>query len=92
MNSTATLGKMEEVRGRLRLTQAMASWNFVPQADGSVLISNEAHINPGSALPGWLTNMLLVDAPFETMASFVGAVRDPKYAEIRLSFVQEPPG
>lgn len=92
MNSTATVGKMEEVRGRLRLTQAMASWNFAPQADGSVLISNEAHINPGSALPGWVTNMLLIDAPFETMASFVSAARDPKYAEIRLSFVQEPSG
>ena len=57
MNSTATVGKMEEVRGRLRLTMAMASWNFAPQQDGSVLISNEAHIDPGSALPGWVTHM-----------------------------------
>lgn len=92
MNSTATVGKMEEVRGRLRLTMAMASWNFAPQQDGSVLISNEAHIDPGSALPGWVTNMLLIDAPFETMSSFVSAVRNPKYATTQLSFIQEPPG
>ncbi len=90
MNSMATVGKMDEVKGRLRLTQAVASWSFVPQADGSVMVSNEAHINPGSALPGWITNILLVDAPFETMKSFVNEVRKPKYAQAQLSFIKEP--
>lgn len=90
MQSRATVGKMEEVRGRLRLTQAQARWDFTPQADGSVLVSNEAHINPGSALPGWVTNMLLIDAPFETMKSFVSEVRNPKYVDAQLSFIQEP--
>tara|TARA_B110000858_G_scaffold194805_1_gene249945 strand:+ start:3413 stop:4087 length:675 start_codon:yes stop_codon:yes gene_type:complete len=90
MNSFATVGKMDVVRGRLRLTEAMASWNFAPQSDGSVLISNQAHINQGSALPGWVTNMLLVDAPFETMKSFVKKVRDPKYVDAELSFIMEP--
>jgi len=90
MNSSATVGKMAEVRGRLRLTKAVASWNFAPQSDGSVLVSNQAHINPGSALPGWVTNMLLIDAPFETMKSFVSEVRKPKYVDAQLSFIQEP--
>ncbi len=90
MNSFATVGKMEEVRGRLRLTEAEASWTFAPQMDGSILIRNEAHISPGSALPGWLTNLLLVDAPFETMNSFVDAVRDPKYVDAQLNFIEEP--
>lgn len=91
MNSSATVGRMEEVRGRLRLTEAEASWTFEPQADGSVQVSNEAHINPGSALPGWITNILLVDAPFETMNSFINEVRMPKYADAELSFIEEPP-
>lgn len=90
MNSFATVGKMAHKRGRLRLTEAMAKWTFAPQADGSVLVSNEAHINPGSALPGWITNMLLIDAPFETMSSFVDEVRNPKYADAQLSFIHEP--
>lgn len=90
MNSSATVGRMDEIRGRHRLTQAMARWEFAPQADGSVLVSNEAHIDPGSALPGWVTNLLLVDAPFETMKSFVREVRSPKYAQAELSFIREP--
>ena len=90
MNSVATVCKMDEVRGRLPLTEAMASWNFAPQEDGSGLVSNQAHINLGSALPGWLTSMLLLDAPFETMKSFVKKVRDPKYVDAKLSFIVEP--
>ncbi len=91
MNSQATTGKLAKLRGRLRLTKAVASWNFKPQADGSVEISNEAHIDPGSALPGWVTNRLLVDAPFETMKSFVSEVQKPKYRDATVSFIQEPP-
>lgn len=90
MNSTATVGKMEEVQGRMRLTNAVASWTFAPQMDGSILISYETHINPDTALPGWLMNKLLIDAPFETMNSFVDEVRNPKYADAQLSFIQEP--
>ncbi len=89
MNSTATEGIMDEVRGRLRLKKAVAKWQFTPQSDGTVMISNEAHIDPGSALPGWVTNMLLIDAPFETMKSFVNEVQKPKYSEAVLSFVKE---
>ena len=90
MNSVATVDRMDEVSGRLRLKKAMASWHFILLADGSVSISNEAHIDPGSALPGWLTNMLLIEAPFETMKAFVAEVRNPKYQDAQLSFVQEP--
>ncbi|GJM11881.1 MAG: hypothetical protein DHS20C12_02840 [Pseudohongiella sp.] len=90
MLSFATVGKMERVDGRQRLTEAQAKWTFAPQADGSVLVSNEAHINPGSALPGWITNMLLTEAPFETMSSFIEEVRDPKYADAEVSFIHEP--
>lgn len=90
MNSVATVDRMDEVSGRLRLKKAMASWHFTPLADGSVSISNGAHIDPGSPLPGWLTNRLLIEAPFETMKAFVAEVRNPKYQDAQLSFVQEP--
>ena len=79
----------DTVRITTRLTKAVASWNFAPQANGSVLISNQPHINPGSAFPGWVTSMLLIDAPYETVNSFVSEVRNPKYVDAQLSFIQE---
>lgn len=90
MNSTAVSGQVDEIRSRLRLSNATASWLFEPLADGSIKVVNEAHLDPGSALPGWLTNMLLVDTPFETMKAFLAEVRKPKYQDSIVSFVTEP--
>jgi len=89
MNSDAVEGRMDTVRGRVRLTEAKASWVFKPLDDGSIEVRNEAHINPGSNIPGWVTNMLLVDTPFQTMKSFVEEVRKPKYQNAKVAFIHE---
>lgn len=88
MRSSATVDKMPEVGGRHRLVAANASWVFEPLTDGRVRIINEAHIDPGSALPGWVTHMLLVDTPFETMKAFVAEVRSAKYQDSTVSFIR----
>ena len=90
MVSEAVSGYVEEQRGRQRLTEANVSWQFVPLADGSIRVINQAHINPGSNLPGWITNMLLIDTPFETMKAYLEEVRAPRYAQADISFVTEP--
>ncbi len=89
MNSEAVAGRHEEVRGRLRLQMAEASWRFEPLGGGQIRIISDAHIDPGSALPGWVTNMLLVDTPFETMKSLVQEVRNPKYRDAQLGFIRD---
>lgn len=89
MASEAVAGGVDEVRGRLRLRQANATWQFTPLVDGSVEVSNQAHINPGSSIPGWVTNMLLVDTPFETMKSFLNEVATPRYANAEFDFIEE---
>ncbi len=90
MNSEATTGVVDEVEGRLRLTDAKASWRFRPLASGDIEVTSDAHINPGSSLPGWITNRLLVKTPFETMKSFAAEVLKPKYQNAVVSFVTEP--
>ena len=89
MQSSAMSEGVEKKRGRLRLTQANASWRFTPQLDGSIEISNRAHINPGSNIPGWFTNLLLVDTPFETMKSYLAEVVKPKYQAAHIGFIKE---
>ncbi len=89
MESVAMDGILDTVRGRLRLTEATASWKFLPLDNGAIQISNEAHINPGSNLPGWITNILLVDTPFETMKSFIAEVIKPKYRNAAVGFIKE---
>ncbi|MCH7670931.1 MAG: hypothetical protein IIB72_02060 [Proteobacteria bacterium] len=91
VDSEATTGILEEIAGRLRLTQLRLGWIFKPLESGAVEISNEAHIDPGSSLPGWITNLLLVSIPYETMRSFVLEVTKPAYRDAVVSFVREPP-
>ena len=91
VDSKATTGILEEIAGRLRLTQLRLGWIFKPLESGAVEISNEAHIDPGSSLPGWITNLLLVSIPYETMRSFVLEVTKPAYRDAVVSFVREPP-
>ena len=88
--SQATDGEMAEIEGRLRLTEANSQWYFRPLPSGAVEVSNEAHINPGSALPGWVTNMLLVDTPFETLRAFSEAVQQDKYQQAIIPGIVEP--
>ena len=91
VNSEATTGILDEIAGRLRLTQLRLGWIFRPLESGAVEISNEAHIDPGSNLPGWIANLLLVSIPFETMRSFVLEVTKPEYQDAVIGFIQEPP-
>ena len=90
MNSEATADILPREKGKLRLLDANVSWRFSPLPNGSVEVINQAHINPGSRLPGWITNRLLVDTPYETMKSFVAEVRKTKYQDAEVNFVTEP--
>ena len=91
VDSEATTGILDEIAGRLRLTQLRLGWIFRPLESGAVEISNEAHIDPGSNLPGWIASLLLVSIPFETMRSFVLEVTKPEYQDAVIGFIQEPP-
>lgn len=90
MNSEATADILPGKKGKLRLLEANVSWRFSPLPNGSIEVINQAHINPGSRIPGWVTNRLLVDTPYETMKSFVAEVRKTKYRDAEVSFVTEP--
>lgn len=90
MHSRPEAGVYPEQRGKLRLTDADVYWQFRPLENNAVEVTNLAHIDPGSALPGWITNILLVDTPFDTMKSFASYVQRPKYTNANFEFVEEP--
>lgn len=90
MHSVATEGILAAKPGVLRLTQARASWTFTPMGKDRIRVISEAHINPGSPLPGWVTNMLLVDSPLKTMAKMAIMVRNKKYQSARIDFIRNP--
>ncbi len=68
--SHAVVGVVEEYSDRVRLTHAEVNWRFTTLDNGRVRIENTAHINPGNSLPSWLTNMLLIDTPYQSLKVF----------------------
>lgn len=90
MLSSATEGLLEKKKGIVRLTEANAQWIFTPLESGEVEVVTLAHINPAGPLPAWVTNLLLVDAPFNTLSKLREAVQDQKYLNAGFSFISEP--
>jgi len=90
MRSQATTGLLEKNKGVVRLTQAKASWVFKPLGDGQVEVTTMAHVNPGGPLPGWMTNLFLLDSPFNTLVKLKKAVNQPKYEQANVVFIREP--
>lgn len=82
-------GVLPENPRRIRLPSAISGWRFEPLGEGKVLASSEGHLEPGSNLPAWLLNSLLVDAPFTTMGAVAAAVRLPRYRDAQVDFIVE---
>lgn len=90
MLSSATEGLLEKNKGIVRLTEANAQWIFTPLPSGEVEVVTLAHINPAGPLPAWVTNLLLVDAPFNTLTKLRETVKDEKYLNAGFGFISEP--
>ncbi|MEM7077443.1 MAG: START domain-containing protein [Pseudomonadota bacterium] len=90
MSATLAPDKAPRVKGNVRLTYGETSWEFAPAQDGQVIVTSRAHIDPGGATPAWLTNRLLVDAPFDTLRGMRSLLATGRYAELEYDFVTEP--
>ncbi len=77
-------------KGAVRLQQGVTSWEFAPAGEGQVQVISKAHIDPEGATPAWLTNQLLVGAPFDTMAAMRKLVESGAYAQAKVGFIAEP--
>ena len=89
MQGSATKGKLEEIRGIVRLTEAQISWELTSLENDSLRVVFEAHINPASIFPSWITNMMLVDSPFNTMEGLRNRVKLEVYKEVELAYINE---
>lgn len=89
MHAAAVTGVIDESDDALRLIDAETSWTFIPQADGRTTVISEAHVDPGGPLPSWITNRLLVDAPFDTLAQMRELVSSGRYSGVQFDFIDE---
>ena len=89
MQGNATTDKLEESDGIVRLTAAQVNWQLTALENSSVKVVLEAHINPASLLPSWITNRLLVDSPYNSMEGLRQRVKHELYQAVSLSYIRE---
>ncbi|MFT4632320.1 MAG: hypothetical protein ACI8PP_000459 [Candidatus Pseudothioglobus sp.] len=90
MLAVPTDGILAETKKAVRIIDGVTSWTFKPLGDGQVNVISQAHIDPRGPVPAWLTNRLLIDAPFETMRSLRTIIQTGRYDDKRFAFISEP--
>jgi hypothetical protein len=91
MLAVPTDGILAETKKAVRIIDGVTSWTFKPIGGGEVHIVSQAHIDPRGPVPAWLTNILLIDAPFDTMRSLREIIASGRYDDRRFDFITEPP-
>ena len=71
----------------VRIRKMTGYWQFVPQGDGVIEVTYEAHANPGGGLPSWLVNSFVVDAPINTLRGFRDLISEDVYQSAQRNFI-----
>jgi hypothetical protein len=50
---------------QVRITAYRQSWEVKPAENGKTLVILEGFVDPGGSIPDWISNMLIIDAPYK---------------------------
>lgn len=89
MTSTATTGGTAKTKA-VRIENAISQWHFTPNEDGTTKVENFAHIDPNGPTPAWISNLMLVSAPYKSMSKMRDIVESGGYADSKISFLNNP--
>ena len=91
MLARAVRDRIPKRKGLVRIMEAESKWMFTPEPNGMVLVETEAHIDPGGPTPAWITNLMLVDSPFKTLANMRDLMAQGLYPDARFSYIDDRP-
>ena len=80
MTSIASEGGPEKTKA-VRIVKAVSQWHFTPNDDGTTTVGNYGHIDPNGPTPAWLSNLMLVNAPFKSMQKMREVIEAGKYKD-----------
>ncbi len=78
MVATATDGLMEPTKA-VRIVNGVTRWWFIPTTEDDTRVVTEAHIDPAGPTPAWITNLLLVDSPYQTLFNMRDVLASGEY-------------
>jgi len=88
MRSDATPDRLPKRKGIIRVQYASSEWHFTPRGNGMVLVESYAHVDPTGSVPAWLTNLLIVDSPYQTLKNMRKLLSTGAYSDAEVDFIQ----
>ena len=79
VHSQATEGVFEEQRRYVRIPALNNVFRFEPLEDGWTRITFQTFVNPGGAIPAWLSNFVSTRAPLQTLEGMKAQMEKPQY-------------
>lgn len=71
-----------------RVRSIRGFWQFTPKGDGSVAVVYQNHVEPGGSIPGWLSNMFVIDVPMASVKGMFKALKAGRYKSVSYDFVK----
>jgi hypothetical protein len=78
---------LPEIDGVVRVHKLVASWKFIPKADGSVDAEYQINVDPGGSVPAWIVNMFSVEGPYESLTDMKKLLAEDKYKSSKFDFI-----
>lgn len=77
------------IKNVIRIELTKTKWIFTPINKNEVLIEYTLLADPGGSLPDWAVNLALDKGPYETMQKFIKLLKEDKYRNVKVPYIQE---
>ncbi len=74
----------------IRTRQLRSDWTFRPLGHGWVEVTTEGHVDPRGHLPAWAINIVLQEAPYNTMRNLQRIIHEKRFQSAHIAGVIEP--
>lgn len=77
-----------EKDGIVRVKSSLSKWLIIPLSKNEVKIEYTIQLDPGGAIPAWLTNMFASEGPTQSFKALRAQLKKPEYVNAHLSFIK----
>lgn len=88
VDGPAVPGMVPVKDGVVRITESKGEWTITPLEKQRVKVVYTLQVDPGGAIPAWLTNMLAAEGPMNSFQALKKQLKKPEYAQ-GASFIKD---
>lgn len=88
MDGPVAPGMVPVKEGIVRITRSTSKWMVIPINKNEVKVEYNIQVDPGGAIPAWLTNMFATEGPTQSFKALKFQLTKPEYKNASLPFIK----